>query len=58
MTERADSIMIKSMMSSITPDNPCNPEMLCAVRGEPCGNIPWAPRMDLWYIALRERGIE
>ncbi len=30
--------------------------MLHAFRGEPCETIPWAPRMDLWYIALRERG--
>ena len=29
--------------------------MLRALRGEPVDRIPWAPRMDLWYIALRER---
>lgn len=56
MTDRPDSIIMKAVMLSSTPDNPCNPDMLRAVRGEPCENIPWAPRMDLWYIALRERG--
>ena len=30
--------------------------MLAALRGEPCDRIPWAPRMDLWTIALRARG--
>jgi uroporphyrinogen-III decarboxylase len=30
--------------------------MLAAIRGEPTDRIPWAPRMDLWYIALRGRG--
>ncbi len=30
--------------------------MLAAIRGEPTDQIPWAPRMDLWYIALRARG--
>ncbi len=29
--------------------------MLAAMRGEPTDRIPWAPRMDLWYIALRAR---
>lgn len=30
--------------------------MLAAVRGESSDRIPWAPRMDLWCIALRARG--
>ena len=30
--------------------------MLATMRGEPTGQIPWAPRMDLWYIAQRSRG--
>jgi len=30
--------------------------MLATIRGEPTDRIPWAPRMDLWYIALRGRG--
>jgi len=30
--------------------------MLAAIRGEPTDRIPWAPRMDLWSIALRARG--
>jgi hypothetical protein len=30
--------------------------MLVAIRGEPTDQIPWAPRMDLWYIAQRARG--
>jgi len=30
--------------------------MLAAMRGEPTDQIPWAPRMDLWYTALRARG--
>ncbi|MDA0746489.1 MAG: hypothetical protein O2954_08210 [bacterium] len=29
--------------------------MLAAIRGEPTDQIPWAPRMDLWCIALRAR---
>ena len=29
--------------------------MLATIRGEPTDRIPWAPRMDLWYIALRAR---
>jgi uroporphyrinogen-III decarboxylase len=29
--------------------------MLAAMRGEPADRIPWAPRMDLWCIALRAR---
>jgi hypothetical protein len=29
--------------------------MLAVIRGEPTDRIPWAPRMDLWYIALRAR---
>ena len=31
-------------------------QMIAALRGDPCETIPWAPRMDLWYIAHRERG--
>lgn len=27
-----------------------------AIQGEETPTIPWIPRMDLWYIALRERG--
>jgi len=30
--------------------------MLAAMRGESTDQIPWAPRMDLWYTALRARG--
>jgi hypothetical protein len=30
--------------------------MLATIRGEPSDLIPWAPRMDLWCIALRARG--
>ena len=30
--------------------------MLATIRGEPTDRIPWAPRMDLWYIARRARG--
>ena len=30
--------------------------MLATIRGEPTDRIPWAPRMDLWCIALRARG--
>jgi hypothetical protein len=29
--------------------------MMATIRGEPTDRIPWAPRMDLWYIALRAR---
>lgn len=29
--------------------------LLAAIRGEPTDSLPWAPRMDLWLIALRER---
>ena len=30
--------------------------MLATIRGEPTDQIPWVPRMDLWYIAQRARG--
>lgn len=30
--------------------------MLAAIRGESVDKIPWAPRMDLWYIANKARG--
>ena len=30
--------------------------MLAAMRGQATDQIPWAPRMDLWYTALRARG--
>jgi uroporphyrinogen-III decarboxylase len=30
--------------------------ILAAFSGKPVDRVPWAPRMDLWYIALRERG--
>ena len=30
--------------------------MLNTIRGEPTDQIPWSPRMDLWYIAHRARG--
>ncbi|RMF93331.1 MAG: hypothetical protein D6736_01970 [Nitrospinota bacterium] len=30
--------------------------MLAAIQGKPTDQLPWAPRMDLWYIALRARG--
>lgn len=30
--------------------------MLATIRGEPTDQIPWAPRMDLWYIAHKARG--
>jgi len=26
--------------------------MLAAMRGEPTDQIPWAPRMELWNIAV------
>ena len=29
--------------------------MLAAMRGQPTDRLPWAPRMDLWYIARRVR---
>lgn len=31
--------------------------MLATIRGRPTDRIPWAPRMDLWYIAQRARGM-
>lgn len=31
--------------------------MLSAMRGEPTDMLPWAPRMDLWCISQRERGL-
>ena len=31
--------------------------MLATIRGESTDQIPWAPRMDLWCIAQRARGI-
>lgn len=30
--------------------------LLAAIAGRPTDQIPWAPRMDLWSIALRSRG--
>ena len=30
--------------------------ILATIRGEPTDQMPWAPRMDLWYIAQRARG--
>jgi hypothetical protein len=30
--------------------------MLATIRGQATDQIPWAPRMDLWYIAQRARG--
>ncbi len=30
--------------------------MLATICGEPIDRIPWAPRMDLWYVANRENG--
>ena len=30
--------------------------MLAAMRGEATDQLPWAPRMDLWYLAQRARG--
>lgn len=30
--------------------------MSAVMRGEPVDRIPWAPRMDLWFIANREKG--
>ena len=30
--------------------------MLATIRGESTDRIPWAPRMDLWYIAQQARG--
>ncbi len=29
--------------------------MLATIKGEPTDGIPWAPRMDLWYIARQAR---
>ncbi len=31
--------------------------MLATLHGKPTDQIPWAPRMDLWMIAQRERGL-
>ena len=31
--------------------------MLAAMRGQPTDQLPWAPRMDLWCIALRARNM-
>jgi hypothetical protein len=31
-------------------------KMLATIQGPPSDQIPWALRMDLWYIALRVRG--
>jgi len=31
--------------------------MLATIRGQPTDLIPWAPRMDLWMIAQRARGL-
>ena len=31
--------------------------MLAAIRGDAVDEIPWVPRMDLWYIAQRALGI-
>jgi uroporphyrinogen-III decarboxylase len=30
--------------------------MLAAIAGQPIDQLPWAPRMDLWCIAMRARG--
>ena len=30
--------------------------MLAALKGQPIDQIPWVPRMDLWYIAHHARG--
>ncbi|HJN52695.1 MAG: uroporphyrinogen decarboxylase family protein [Pseudomonadales bacterium] len=30
--------------------------MLATIQGKPTDQIPWAPRMDLWYVAQRARG--
>jgi uroporphyrinogen-III decarboxylase len=30
--------------------------LLAAIAGQPTDQLPWAPRMDLWCIALRARG--
>ncbi len=31
--------------------------LMAAIRGQPTDQIPWAPRMDLWMISLRARGL-
>jgi uroporphyrinogen-III decarboxylase len=31
--------------------------MLAIIRGQPTDQIPWAPRMDLWMISQRARGL-
>lgn len=38
------------------PDMTHRERMLATLRGQPTDQIPWAPRMDLWYIAQRARG--
>lgn len=30
--------------------------LLAALRGDACDQLPWAPRLDLWYVAQRARG--
>ena len=30
--------------------------LLATIAGQPTDQIPWAPRMDLWYISLQARG--
>ncbi len=35
---------------------PHRERMSAVMRGEPVDRIPWAPRMDLWFIANREKG--
>jgi hypothetical protein len=30
--------------------------VLATIAGQPTDRIPWTPRMDLWSIALRNRG--
>jgi hypothetical protein len=30
--------------------------ILATIRGEPTDQVPWVPRLDLWYIAQRARG--
>ena len=31
--------------------------LLATIHGQPTDQIPWAPRMDLWMISLRARGL-
>jgi len=44
------------MRCKSTPIMTHHDRMLAAIRRQPTDEIPWAPRLDLWYIAQRARG--